>query len=171
MQSGEISDGILPVYWPGNKWGELREELDEGARKAGRPLHSAMIAPYITSVILSENASDEEIQSARFAAASPLAYYIGKMGVYYAQMLTRNGYGAEVEAVQEGWKQGMKGGVGAVTPELLDATTIVGTPQQIVAKLDEWVAAGVDEPLLGIPNGTPDEAGEKLAALMQALKA
>jgi len=40
-----------------------------------------------------------------------------------------------------------------------------------VAKLDQWVAAGVDEPLLAILNGTPDEAGDKLAALMQALKA
>ena len=65
----------------------------------------------------------------------------------------------------------MKGGVEAVTPKLLDATSIIGTPQQIVTKLDQWVAAGVDEPLLGIPNGTPDEVGQKLAALMQALKA
>jgi len=40
-----------------------------------------------------------------------------------------------------------------------------------VAKLDQWVAAGVDEPLLSMPSGTPDEAGQKLAALMQALKA
>jgi len=171
VQSGEISDGVLPVYWPGNKWGEMRDQLEEGARKAGRPPHSAMIAPYITSVILSEHASEEEITAARFAAAAPLAYYIGKMGVYYAQMLTRNGYGAEVEAVQKGWKQGMKSGVEAVSPALLDATSIIGTPQQIVAKLDQWVAAGVDEPLLGIPSGTPDEAGQKLAALMQALKA
>ena len=171
VQSGEIADGILPVYWPANKWGDLREQLDEGARKAGRPPHSAMIAPYITSAILNENASEEEITAARFAVASLLAYYIGKMGVYYAQMLTRNGYGAEVEAVQEGWKKGMKSGVEAVSPELLDATTIIGTPQQVVSKLDQWVAAGVDEPLLGIPSGTPDEAGQKLAALMQALKA
>ncbi|HXZ04507.1 MAG TPA: LLM class flavin-dependent oxidoreductase [Ktedonobacteraceae bacterium] len=171
VQSGEIADGILPVHWPGNKWGELREQLDEGARKAGRPPHSAMIAPYITSAILSEHASEEEITSARTAAAAHLAYYIGKMGAYYAQMLTRNGYGKEVEAVQEGWKQGMKGGVGAVSPELLDATSIIGTPQQVVAKLDQWVAAGVDEPLLNIPNGTADEAGQKLAALMLALKA
>ncbi len=118
----------------------MREQLDEGARKAGRPPHSAMIAPYITSIILSENANDEEMTAARFAAAAPLAYYIGKMEVS-AQMLTRNGYGAEVEAVQEGWKQGMKSGVEAVSPELLDATTIIGTPQQIVAKLDQWVAA------------------------------
>jgi alkanesulfonate monooxygenase SsuD/methylene tetrahydromethanopterin reductase-like flavin-dependent oxidoreductase (luciferase family) len=149
----------------------MREQLDEGARLAGRPPHSAMIAPYITSVILSENATEEERAQARFAAAMPLAYYIGRMGVYYAQMLTRNGYGAEVAAVQKGWEQGMKGGVGAVTPELLDATSIVGTPQEIVTKLDQWVAAGVDEPVLAIPSGTPGEAGPKLAALMQALKA
>ena len=130
-----------------------------------------MIAPYITTVILRENATEEERAAARFGAASPLAYYIGKMGVYYAQMLTRNGYGAEVEAVKEGWKQGMKGGVEAVTPELLDATSIIGTPQQIVTKLDQWVSAGVDEPVLAMPSGTPDEAGQKLDALMQAVKA
>ncbi len=171
VQSGEIADGVLPVYWPGNKWGELREQLDEGARIAGRPPHSAMIAPYITSVILNENATEEERASARLAAASPLAYYIGRMGVFYAQMLTRHGYGAEVELVQEGWKQGMKSALEAVTPELLDATTIIGTPQEIVTKLDQWVAAGVDEPVLGMPSGSPDEAGPKLAALMQSLKA
>ena len=171
IQSGEIADGVLPVYWPGNKWGEMREELDEGARLAGRPQHSAMIAPYITSVILNENATEEERAEARTTASAPLAYYIGKMGVYYAQMLTRHGYGAEVEAVQEGWKQGMKGGIDAVTPELLDATSIIGTPQEIVTKLDQWVAAGVDEPNLSMPSGSPDEAGQKLAALMQALKA
>jgi alkanesulfonate monooxygenase SsuD/methylene tetrahydromethanopterin reductase-like flavin-dependent oxidoreductase (luciferase family) len=107
---------------------------------------------------------------ARFAAASPLAYYIGRMGVYYAQMLTRNGFGAEVEAVQKAWEQGMKRAVAAVPADLLDATSIIGTPREIVAKLDTWVAAGVDEPVLSMPGGTPDEAGEKLAALVQALK-
>jgi F420-dependent oxidoreductase-like protein len=171
VQSGEISDGVLPVYWPANKWGELRSQLDEGARIAGRSAHSAAIAPYITSVILSEQDDENERAAARFTVASPLAYYIGRMGVYYAQMLTRNGFGAEVETVQEAWKQGMKSAIEAVPEELLDATSIVGTPQEIVAKLDKWVAAGVDEPILGIPGGSPDEAGEKLAALMQALKA
>ena len=170
VQSGEIADGVLPVHWPANKWGVLREQLDEGARLASRPLHSAAIAPYITCAILSQNADEHERDTARMLVAAPLAYYIGRMGVYYAQMLTRNGYGREVELVQEAWKQGMKSAIQAVTPELLDATSIIGTPQEVVAKLDSWVASGVDEPVLAIPSGTPDEAGERLAALMDAMK-
>ena len=170
LQAGEISDGVLPVYWPSNRWGELREQLDEGARLAGRPEHSAAIAPYITSIILDENATDEERKTARLQAAMPLAYYIGRMGVYYAQMLTRNGFGKEVDAVQQGWKTGMQSGIDAITPELLEATSIVGTVGEVVNRLDQWAAAGVDEPILSMPAGAPDQAGPKLAALMAALK-
>lgn len=170
LQTGEIADGALPVYWPGNKWGELREQLDEGSRLAGRPPHSAAIAPYITSIILSKNATEEDRKAAYLAAASPLAYYIGKMGVYYSQMLTRNGYGEDVKAVQEGWEHGMKSAIEAVSPRLLDATAIIGTPKEMVAKLDQWVASGVDEPLLSMPGGSVDEASSQLGSLMDALK-
>ncbi|HEU5375420.1 MAG TPA: LLM class flavin-dependent oxidoreductase [Ktedonobacteraceae bacterium] len=171
VQSGEIADGVLPVYWPSNKWGELRQQLDEGAALAGRPPHSAAIAPYLTCAILDESVDEERRATIRFAAASPLAYYIGKMGVYYAQMLTRNGFGADVQAVKEGWEQGMKTAVEAVSPTLFNATTLMGTPTEIVEKLDQWVEAGVDEPLVSIPGGTVEEAEAQLGALMQALRA
>lgn len=170
VQSGEISDGVLPVYWPGTKWGELRQQLDEGAAIAGRSPHSAAIAPYLTSAILDENMDEEQRAAIRFAAASPLAYYIGKMGIYYAQMLTRNGFGADVEAVKEGWKTGMKSAVDAVSPNLFNATTLMGTPTEIVARLDQWVAAGVDEPLISMPGGTVAETEARLGAFMQALR-
>lgn len=169
VQTGEIADGVTPVYWPGNKWGELREQLDEGARIAGRPPHSAAIAPYITSVILHENADEQERMAARFNAAAPLAYYIGKMGVYYAQMLTRHGYGDDVQAVNEGWKQGMKSAIAAVSPQMLDATSIIGTPKEVVAKLDQWTVSGVDEPLLSMPGGSLDDTAALLGSLMDAL--
>jgi F420-dependent oxidoreductase-like protein len=170
VQTGEIADGVLPVYWPGNKWGELRAQLDEGAQLAGRPLHSAAIAPYITCVILSENASEQEYAVARQRAASPLAYYIGRMGIYYAQMLTREGFGEDVQAVIEGWKQGMKSAIEAVSQRMLDATSIIGTPKQVVAKLDQWAAAGVDEPILSMPGGSSEETATQLGALMDALR-
>ncbi len=171
LQSGEIADGVLTVYWPGDKWGEMRETLDEGARLAGRPPHSTAIAPIITSVILDENANEHDRAAARLFAAAPLAYYIGRMGVYYSEMLTRHGYGAEVAVVQEAWKHKDKNPAEAVAPELLEATSIVGTPKEVVAKLDQWAASGVDEPLLGMPGGSVDKTGAKLSALMDALRA
>src|SRR5450755_1778523 len=68
LQSGEISDGVLPVYWPGDKWGEMREILDEGAREAVRPAHSAAIAPIVTCIILDEHASESDRAAARLFA-------------------------------------------------------------------------------------------------------
>ncbi len=171
VQTGEIADGVMPVYWPATKWGALREQLDEGSQLAGRPAHSAAVAPYITTALLRENASAEDRRKAELKAASPLAYYIGKMGVYYAQMLTRNGYGEDVQAVTEAWQQGMKAALEAVSPRLLDATTIIGTPHEFVAKLDQWAAAGVDEPLIGLPEGSTDEVAAQLSALKDALTA
>ncbi|GCE25982.1 LLM class F420-dependent oxidoreductase [Dictyobacter alpinus] len=169
--TGEVADGVLPVYWPATRWQALREQLDAGSLKAGRPAHSAAIAPYITTVILSDNASEEERRAAYFKAASPLAYYIGKMGVYYAQMLARNGFEEDVQAVLAGWQQGMKTAVEAVSPRLLEATTIVGSAQECAKKIGEWAALGVDEPLLTMPEGSPDEVAAQLSALKAALPA
>jgi F420-dependent oxidoreductase-like protein len=171
VQAGEISDGILPVYWPGNRWGELRAQLDEGAQRAGRPAHSAAIAPYLTSILLPADADEATRTAARLQAAQPLAYYIARMGVYYADMLTRNGFGEEVQAVIEANKKGLKSAVAAVSPRLLDATAIVGTPREVVARLDVWAEAGVDQPILAMPGGTVDEAAAQLSALSEALKA
>src|SRR5207248_9064536 len=123
LQAGEIADGVMPIYWPGNKWGELREKLDEGSRLAGRPPHSVAIAPFLTCILLSEQADENERTAARLAAATPLAFYIGRMGVYYAEMLTRHGYGKDVEIVQEAWNQRAKDPAEAVPQELIDATS------------------------------------------------
>jgi alkanesulfonate monooxygenase SsuD/methylene tetrahydromethanopterin reductase-like flavin-dependent oxidoreductase (luciferase family) len=168
-QTGEIADGILPVYWPSHKWGEMRAQLDQGAHIAGRPPHSAAIAPYITNFLLPENVTEEERQAVRSLAAAPLAYYIGKMGIYYAQMLSRHGFDEDVQAVLEGWKQGTQSAIEAVSPRMLDATSIIGTPQEVVAKLDQWAASGVDEPLLSMPEGSVDDVGSRLAELKAAL--
>ncbi len=171
VQTGEIADGALPIYWPATKWGELRRELDEGAALAGRPPHSATIAPYLTCALLEEGLDEERRAARRLAATFPLAYYIGRMGSSYAQMLARHGFAADVQAVQAGWKQGMKAAVKAVSSALFEATTLVGTPAEVVTTLDRWVADGVEEPLLSMPTGSIEETQAQLGALMQALHA
>ena len=53
---------------------------------------------------------------------------------------------------------------------MLDAVTIIGTPEQVVAKIDRWGELGVDEPLLAMPSGSIDEVGSQLGTLADALK-
>jgi alkanesulfonate monooxygenase SsuD/methylene tetrahydromethanopterin reductase-like flavin-dependent oxidoreductase (luciferase family) len=93
------------------------------------------------------------------------------MGVYYAEMLTHHGFGEDVQAVLDGWQRGMKSAIEAVSPRLLEETAIVGTPGEMVTKLDQWAAAGVDQPLLWLPTGSIEETAAQLSALKAALEA
>ncbi|HEV8190242.1 MAG TPA: LLM class flavin-dependent oxidoreductase, partial [Ktedonobacterales bacterium] len=141
---------------------ELRVRLDTASTKAGRRAGSAQIAPYITTAIVMD---EREREVARRKARQPVAFYVGRMGTFYAEMLSNHGFAEDVAAIKKGWEQGQAGALEAVSDRLLDATAIVGTPAEIVARLREWQALGVDEPLISLPPGGPDEAGPRLEAV------
>ncbi|HLY30673.1 MAG TPA: LLM class flavin-dependent oxidoreductase, partial [Ktedonobacterales bacterium] len=161
-QTGEIADGILPTYWPARDFPDLRAQLDAGSAVAGRPRGSVRIAPYIITEIVM---TDEERTKARMRARGPIAFYIGRMGRFYAEMLIDHGFDEDVATVQRGWESGQATALAAVSDRLLDATAIIGTPEEVVARLREWRALGVDEPLISLPEGSPDQAAERLEAV------
>lgn len=160
-QSSQIADGVLPIYWPGAKYAWLREQLDEASAEAGREPGTVAIAPYITTAMVESESEREEM---RRRARGPIAFYIGRMGKFYAEHLERMGYVDEVAAVRKGWEEGHDAAAAGVSDELLDATALVGTADEIAAKLERWVADGLDQPLLGI-NGDPDKVERTLRAL------
>src|SRR5579885_1012338 len=160
--AGEMADGILPVYWPAPDYPDLRSQLDAASANAGRHAGSAQIAPYITTAIIMD---EREREIARRKARQPIAFYVGRMGTFYAEMLSNHGFAEDVAAIKQGWEQGQASALDAVSDRLLDATAIVGTPAEIVARLREWQALGVDEPLISLPPGSPDEVGPRLEAL------
>ena len=164
-QAGEIADGILPIYWPNRDYPALRNQLDAGALRAGRPETSTRIAPYITVGVVD---SEEGREAARRQARGPIAFYVGRMGTFYADMLARHGFAEEVAAIKRGWESGHASACAAVSDRLLDATAIVGTPTEVVATLRAWRRLGVDEPLISMPDGTADEAAPRLEALARA---
>lgn len=163
-QTGEIADGILPIYWPSDKYPQLHRLLDEGALAAGRAPGSVAVAPYITCRVVADEA---ERAQARMEARAPIAYYVGRMGRFYAEMLARYGFADEVEAIKRAWGEGPKAAAAAVPDAMLDATAIVGTVDEVRARLADWADLGVDQPLIGLPPGTPDEAGRVLEALIR----
>ncbi len=162
QQSGEIADGILPIYWPGHQYRALRQLLDEASLNAGRPAGSVKIAPYITTALVETPAEREQMRN---AARGPVAFYIGRMGKFYAEHLERQGYTEEVAAVRAGWQEGHEAAAAGVSDELLDATALVGTDAEIADKLHAWVAEGLDQPLLGFAGASV----EKVERTMQAL--
>lgn len=164
VQSGEIADGILPIYWPSQHYPELRQLLDEGAAKAGRAPGSVAIASYITTAVI---ADESQRAAARQKAREPIAFYVGRMGRFYAEMLARYGYAAEVAAIQAGWKSSPEAARDAVSDAMLDATALVGTADEVRARLAEWHALGLDEALIGLPPGDPATAEATLAALIR----
>jgi F420-dependent oxidoreductase-like protein len=167
-QTGEIADGILPTFWPASAMPALRAALDAGSQAAGRPAGSVAIAPYITTALI---ADDSQREMARMLARAPIAWYIGRMGTFYADMLRRNGYPDEVAAVLAGWQQGQEAAGAAVTDRLLDDTAIVGTPPEVAATLRRWAELGVDQPLISMPPGDINTTRALLGALRAALEA
>ncbi len=161
-QSGEIADGVLPIYWPGAKFGQMRTLLDDASKTVDRPSGSTRIAPYITTAVV-EN--DSEREAMRRRARGPIAFYIGRMGHFYAEMLERHGYVEEVAAVRKGWKDGHDAAAAGVSDAMLDATALVGTADEIASKLESWVACGLDEPLLSFAGADPAKVDRSLRAL------
>lgn len=166
-QSGEIADGVLPIYWPGAKFSEMRQQLDAASSVAGRPAGSVAIAPYITTVLV-ENESEREAM--RRQARGPIAFYIGRMGNFYAEMLERHGFVEEVAAVRAGWKDGHDAAAAGVSDAMLDATALVGTAGEIAATLQSWTSTGLDEPLMSFAGAEGDKIERTLRALAPLLE-
>ena len=80
------------------------------------------------------------------------------MGPFYGQALTRHGYGDEIAALAASPSTPPS----QVVPRLVDEVTLCGDPEQALARLDDWYAAGADAPCLVLPPGHDVAELEKL---------
>ncbi len=162
VQTGEIADGWIPIYWPKDKIGAGVHTIMEGAKKAGKSRSDITVAPSIVMQI-TEGGSEEQI---RMAARGPIAFYVGRMGTYYYEMLERHGFEAEVAKIKEGWAaRDAKAAAAGVSDRMLDQTAIVGPLERCKEELDERRALGIDLPLIGMPGRDPAEMGRILETL------
>jgi alkanesulfonate monooxygenase SsuD/methylene tetrahydromethanopterin reductase-like flavin-dependent oxidoreductase (luciferase family) len=122
-QTGEIADGIIPIHWPKQHFETLRAQLAEGAAAAGRDVGELTIAPQVRVQIL-DGRNDE---AAWDAARQPLHYYVNRMGVFYWQMLSRNGFEAEVATSREAWaRRDAAASMKAISDEMVRQIQVIG---------------------------------------------
>ncbi|HZO80063.1 MAG TPA: LLM class flavin-dependent oxidoreductase [Candidatus Binataceae bacterium] len=133
------ADGWLPVMVPLGRLGETIAAFRAMISKAGRdPRAIAVKAPGTIHVT-------DNPERARAAYAGTLSFYAARMGTFYAEQLTRFGFGDDVRRIREAWTAGgSKAGAEAVSRRLLDEMTYVGDVAGARERLAAEAAAGAD---------------------------
>ena len=165
VQAGEVADIWLPLFWPKSRLQDGLAQIREGALKAGRPADACVAYPELNLHVIDEETDEAAV---RAAAREPVAFYMGRMGVYYPRMLSENGFPDEVAAIQAGWaKRDPAAAAAAVTDALLSEVSAVGTLDECAQTLDAWRAAGAAVPIVSCPQGSPERIGRILSRLVE----
>ncbi len=163
-QTGEIADGIFPIHWPKDRFEPLARLLAAGAAAGGNPGKTVTIAPFTKVTVLDGSPEDE----ARWLAARSLIHhYVNRMGVFYWQMLARNGFEAEVEASRTAWAaRDRDGSVAAISDEMVRSCQVIGTLPEVRERLRERSDLGAHIQLVYMPDGGVGEVAKELEAYL-----
>lgn len=156
--AAELADGWLPIFAPRGRMNALLEDLQAGARRAGKNAGTIDVAAYVPVLIG---------PSAERLLRQQLAYYVGAMGTFYARFVGRLGFEQEVSEIRGKWQSGDRiGAVRAVPDELLATTTLGSDPETARRRIRQYRGEGVALPILALPDGcTSDQAAATLHAL------
>ncbi len=140
--AGEIADGWLPTLVSPEHLNLLRENLEEGASRAGRSLDGFDIAPTVQLSI------SDDIEAARDALRPFIALYVGGMGSrkqnFYNHMVQRYGFEDAARKIQDLYLDGKREEAAAAIPgELIDLVALVGSRDHVRERLQVYREAGV----------------------------
>ena len=163
-QTGEIADGIFPIHWPMELFGSLERDLAAGAEAGGNPDKKVTIAPFTRVTILDGSQEDERRW---FEARSAIHHYVNRMGVFYWQMLARNGFESEVEQSRSAWaEREREKSVDAISDEMVRSCQVIGSPGEVRERLKERSALGAEMQMVHMPTGTVTDVGKELESYL-----
>ncbi len=136
--TAELADGWLPILIPIEHLKSEIDNLRQASLAVGRPADAVAVRSPGTITVTSQ------VDKAHAASAGMLAFYIGRMGTFYAAQLTRLGYGEAVETVKKAWAGGSRAAGEAVPAQLVDATGCVGSVEAGIDRLQAQAEGGVD---------------------------
>ena len=137
--TAQKADGWMPVMIPISGLKGQIAEFRAMVRDAGRDLQSVAVKAAGHVQITAD------VARAKAAHAGTVAFYAARMGTFYAEQLTRFGFGNEVNRIKEAWASGgAKAGTEAVAPKLVDEIGYVGDINGALERLAAQEEAGVD---------------------------
>jgi alkanesulfonate monooxygenase SsuD/methylene tetrahydromethanopterin reductase-like flavin-dependent oxidoreductase (luciferase family) len=156
--TGEIADGWLPIFAARGHMQVLFSSLADGAARAGREVSGIDVAAYIPAAVGPH---------AELLVRQQIAYYVGGMGTFYAEMMRGMGFEDDVARVRAAWQQGDRAAaVRSLSDPLLDVCTVAGRPDVARRQLERFRSDGINLPILAPPHGT---SSEEAASLVETL--
>ncbi len=138
--TGELADGWLPIFLAPSRMDAAVADLKAGAAAAGRSLEDITVSPQVSVYVT------DDVAAARERERPHIAFYIGGMGVFYHQYMRRIGFGEEADRIREAYLNRERDRAAAlVSDEMVDATTIIGNPEECKDQMQYFFDAGVDE--------------------------
>ena len=152
--SGEVADGVFPLWMNPERFELIGEPLQEGFAKAGggKSLDDFAVCPGVSVTI------GDDLEKARMPAKMNLALYVGGMGAkdknFYNDFAKRLGYEEAAEKIQDAFLAGRREeAVAAVPDEMVDELFLIGPKDRIRERLGAWKEAGrkghVDTMMIG----------------------
>ena len=139
---GEIADGVILTRSTLETGRAVREQLAEGAKRAGRDPGSITVTSLLPAAV--GNTRQEALDLLR----PGLAFYAGFFP-RYNRMMAEHGFAEEAAAIAEAWaRQDRAAAERAVSDELIDATSVAGTPEYCRERIEAYRRSGIDVPIL-----------------------
>src|SRR4249919_794415 len=142
--AAEICDGWIPIFFSVDAfeqtWGE---HLEAGFAKGGRRRSDLEVSPSLSVAI------DGDLEAAKSVVKAGLVLYFGGMGSrktnFYVDLAHRFGFGEVADEVQRRFQDGDRAGAfEAVPDEVVEATSLVGTEDEVAERIERFHGAGID---------------------------
>jgi alkanesulfonate monooxygenase SsuD/methylene tetrahydromethanopterin reductase-like flavin-dependent oxidoreductase (luciferase family) len=165
--AGELTDGLLAVFWSPEFASEQLASISAGRATVGRTLDGFDVVPSVPVVIGNDVA----------AAADPIrpytALYLGGMGSreknFYNDLAVRMGYGDAAREVQDLYLAKRQRDAAAAVPlEFIDRTSLLGSVDRVADRMHAYADAGVTTLSVAIHAGGPDESLRQLRLVAEA---
>jgi F420-dependent oxidoreductase-like protein len=166
--AAEICDGWIPIFFSVDAfeqtWGE---HLEAGFAKGGRQRSDLEVSPSLQVAI------DGDLEAAKSVVKAGLVLYFGGMGSrktnFYVDLAHRFGFGEVADEVQRRFQEGDRGGAYEAMPdEIVEATSLVGSEQEVAERVERFRGAGIDRLIVSpvhVDRGEQLHTLERLASI------
>jgi F420-dependent oxidoreductase-like protein len=155
--AAEIADGWIPIFFSVDKWEEAwGEHIEAGLSKGGRSREDLQVSPSVQVAI------DGDLEASRGMVKAGLLLYLGGMGSkktnFYTDLTRRFGFAEAADEVQSLYLDGKREDAYAAIPdELVDATAMIGTEDEVRERVQRFADAGVDRMIVSPMHQSTEE--------------